>query len=329
MDWDKLRVFHSAARKGSFTHAGEELGISQSAVSRQVHALEQQVGVALFHRHARGLLLTEQGEKLFRTTSGIARELQAVEGALVDSRDRPRGVLRVTTTMGLGTTWLSSRIGDFVETYPEVQLLMIFDDNELDIGMREADIAIRWRQPTQPDLVQRRLFTVHFHVYASKEYIAKYGAPRTLEELDGHRTRRVRAEPAGLPARSQLAGDAPAERRTIRARPAVRISNMPAMKHAIAGGAGIGVLPDFIVESDADNLVRLDLGAEAPTYDLYFVYAEELRSSARVQAFRDFIVEKAEGGGTSRGGRAERDGGHRCHRAGARPSDAAQGRTIR
>ncbi|RAH96991.1 LysR family transcriptional regulator [Acuticoccus sediminis] len=294
MDWDKLRVFHSAARKGSFTHAGEELGISQSAVSRQVHALEQQVGVALFHRHARGLLLTEQGEKLFRTTSGIARELQAVEGALVDSRDRPRGVLRVTTTMGLGTTWLSSRIADFVETYPEVQLLMIFDDNELDIGMREADIAIRWRQPTQPDLVQRRLFTVHFHVYASNGYIAKYGAPGTLDELDGHRLVTFGPNPPGY--LRELNWLEIAGRSADDPRPAnVRISNMPAMKNAIAAGAGIGVLPDFIVERDADDLVRLDLGAEAPTYDLYFVYAEELRSSARVQAFRDFIVEKAEG----------------------------------
>lgn len=292
MDWDKLRVFHSAARKGSFTHAGEELGISQSAVSRQVHALEQQVGVALFHRHARGLLLTEQGEKLFRTTSGIARELQAVEGALVDSRDRPRGVLRVTTTMGLGTTWLSSRIASFVETYPEVQLLMIFDDNELDIGMREADIAIRWRQPTQPDLVQRRLFTVHFHTYASSTYIAKYGAPGTLDELDGHRIVTFGPNPPAYLRDLnwlEIAGRSADDPRPA----ALRISNMPAMKNAIAAGAGIGVLPDFIIEDDAD-LVRLDLGAEAPTYDLYFVYAEELRSSARVQAFRDFIVEKAE-----------------------------------
>ncbi|MBJ3776940.1 LysR family transcriptional regulator [Acuticoccus mangrovi] len=292
MDWDKLRVFHAAAQKGSFTHAGEDLGISQSAVSRQVHALEMQIGVALFHRHARGLLLTEQGERLFRTTSQIARELQTVEGALLDSRDRPRGILRVTTTIGLGSSWLCSRISDFVELYPDVQLSLIFDDHELDIGMREADIAIRWRQPVQPDLVQRRLFTVHFHVYAARSYVDKYGAPKSLEDLSQHRIVAFGPNPpAYLRDLNWLetAGRAPDDPRHA----AARISNIIALRYAVATGCGIGVLPDFVVEDD-ETLVRLDLGAEAPSYELYFVYAEELRNSARVQAFRDFILAKAE-----------------------------------
>lgn len=292
MDWDKLRVFHAAAQKGSFTHAGEELGISQSAVSRQVHALETQVGVALFHRHARGLLLTEQGERLFRTTSDIARELAHVEGALVDSRDRPRGILRVTTTIGLGSTWLCARISDFVELYPDVQLSLIFDDNELDIGMREADIAIRWRQPVQPDLVQRRLFAVHFHVYAARAYVEKHGAPKTLADLDDHRLVTFGQNPPQYLKELnwlETAGRTPESPRI----PTVRINNILALRYAVSTGTGIGVLPDFLVEDD-DTLVRLDVGAETPTYDLYFVYAEELRNSARVQAFRDFILAKAE-----------------------------------
>jgi len=292
MDWDKLRVFHAAAQKGSFTHAGEELGISQSAVSRQVHALEIQIGVPLFHRHARGLLLTEQGERLYRTTSEIARELQDAEAALLDSRDRPRGILRVTTTIGLGSTWLCSRIKDFVELYPEVQLALIFYDHELDIAMREADIAIRWRQPVQPDLVQRRLFKVHFHVYASKAYVEKHGMPKTPADLDDHRICSFGPNPPPYLAdlnwleRAGRAADSPR-------RATVRINNILALRTAVVAGTGIGVLPDFIVEDD-DTLVLIDIGAEAPSYDLYFVYAEELRNSARVQAFRDFILAKAE-----------------------------------
>jgi DNA-binding transcriptional LysR family regulator len=292
MDWDKLRVFHAAALKGSFTHAGEELGISQSAVSRQVHALELQIGVPLFHRHARGLLLTEQGERLFRTTSEIARELQTVQSALLDSRDCPRGMLRVTTTIGLGSSWLSARIKDFVEIYPEVQLALIFDDHELDLAMREADIAIRWRQPVQPDLVQRRLFKVHFHVYASKGYVDKHGAPRTLADLDHHRICSFGPNPPPYLADLnwlERAGRPPDNPRAA----SVRINNILALRSAVVAGTGVGVLPDFIVEED-DSLVQLDLGAEAPSYDLYFVYAEELRNSARVQAFRDFILAKAE-----------------------------------
>jgi DNA-binding transcriptional LysR family regulator len=292
MDWDKLRVFHAAALKGSFTHAGEDLGISQSAVSRQVHALELQIGVPLFHRHARGLLLTEQGERLFRTTSEIAKELQTVQSALLESRDQPRGMLRVTTTIGLGSTWLSSRIKDFTELYPEVQLALIFNDEELDLAMREADIAIRWRQPVQPDLVQRRLFTVHFHVYAAKSYVDKHGAPRSLGDLDHHRICSFGPNPP--PYLSDLnwlekAGRSPDNPRDA----SVRINNILALRSAVGAGTGIGVLPDFLVEGD-ETMVQLDLGAEAPSYDLYFVYAEELRNSARVRAFRDFILAKAE-----------------------------------
>lgn len=292
MDWDKLRVFHAAAQKGSFTHAGEELGISQSAVSRQVHALEMQIGVSLFHRHARGLLLTEQGERLFETTSSIARELQSVSGALLDSRDRPRGVLRVTTTIGLGSTWLCARIKDFIELYPEVQLELIFDDNELDLGMREADIAIRWRQPVQPDLVQRRLFTVHFHVYASLDYVERCGAPRTVDDIDNHRLVTFGPNPPAYLKELNWLETAGRNDDVLR-EPVVRVNNMVAMRTAIAGGAGLGVLPDFVVDG-SDELVRLDVGAEPPSYNLYFVYASELRNTARVQAFRDFVLAKAE-----------------------------------
>ena len=187
MDWDKLRIFHAAAQAGSFTHAGDTLHMSQSAVSRQVSALEQDLGVPLFHRHARGLLLTEQGELLYRTARDVLMKLEAVQGRLTDSKEKPSGILRVTTTVGLGSTWLTSRINDFINLYPEVELQLIFDDDELDLGMREADVAIRLRQPTQPDLIQRKLFTVHFHVFASADYLKRFGTPNTIEDLDNHR----------------------------------------------------------------------------------------------------------------------------------------------
>jgi DNA-binding transcriptional LysR family regulator len=102
MDWDKLKVFHAAAEAGSFTHAGEQLGLSQSAVSRQVSALEQELSVSLFHRHARGLILTEQGELLYRTAHEVFMKLEAARAKLTDSRERPNGDLRVTTTPGIG-----------------------------------------------------------------------------------------------------------------------------------------------------------------------------------------------------------------------------------
>src|SRR4030088_266582 len=187
MDWDKLKVFHAAAEAGSFTHAGEQLGLSQSAVSRQGRALEQELSVALFHRHARGLILTEQGEVLYRTAHEVFMKLEAARAKLTDSRERPHGDLKVTTTVGIGVHWLTPRLGEFVDLYPDIRILLITTDEELDLAMREADVAIRLRQPTQPDLIQRKLFSVRFHAYASPEYLKRFGTPRTIEDLDQHR----------------------------------------------------------------------------------------------------------------------------------------------
>ena len=118
MDWDKLKVFHAAAEAGSFTHAGEQLGLSQSAVSRQVSALEQELSAPLFHRHARGLILTEQGELLYRTAHEVFMKLEAARTKLTDSREKPHGELKVQTTVGLGVHWLTPRLGEFLELYP-------------------------------------------------------------------------------------------------------------------------------------------------------------------------------------------------------------------
>ena len=187
MDWDKLRIFQAAADAGSFTHAGETLGLSQSAVSRQVGALELELGAPLFHRHARGLILTEQGEMLREAVQDVVLKLDAVRSRLIDTREKPHGDLRVTTTLALGANWLAPRLGEFVELYPEVKLQLLLSDDELDLSMREADVALRLREPMQPDLIRRRLFTVHFHAYASADYLKKSGQPRSIADLDHHR----------------------------------------------------------------------------------------------------------------------------------------------
>src|SRR3974390_3021099 len=122
MDWDKLKVFHAAAEAGSFTHAGEQLGLSQSAVSRQVSALEQELGGSLFPRHARGVILTEQGELLQSTAHDVFMKLEAARTKLTDSRERPNGELKVTTTVGIGVNWLTPRLGEVQDLHSEGRL---------------------------------------------------------------------------------------------------------------------------------------------------------------------------------------------------------------
>src|SRR5258705_7984527 len=109
MDWDKLKVFHAAAEAGSFTHAGEQLGLSQSAVSRQISALEESLGVSLFHRHARGLILTEQGDLLYKTVHDVFAKLNNVEGLLTETKESAEGLLRITTSVAFGSVWLTNR----------------------------------------------------------------------------------------------------------------------------------------------------------------------------------------------------------------------------
>lgn len=292
MDWDKLKVFHAAAQAGSFTHAGEALNMSQSAVSRQVSALEQELGVPLFHRHARGLVLTEQGEHLFRTAREVVMKLDAVQARLTDSRDLPTGVLRVTTTVGLGSSWLAARINEFVDLYPEVQLHLILKDDELNLNMREADVAIRLRQPVQPDLIQRRLFTVHLHLYASPGYIKRFGSPESLEDLDQHRI--VTFGETGPTYLRELNWLETAGRGSEQPRkPILKIDNVIAIKRAVNRGVGVALLPDYLIEPDS-GLVRLLPEETLPNYQTYFVYPAELKTTARVRAFRDFLVAKAE-----------------------------------
>src|SRR5580693_7046015 len=293
MDWDKLHVFQAAAEAGSFTHAGETLGLSQSAVSRQVSALEGDLGAPLFHRHARGLILTEQGETLLQAVHDVAMKLDAVRSRLIDSREKPHGDLRVTSTLALGANWLSSRLGEFVELFPEVKLHLLLSDDELDIGMREADVALRLREPMQPDLIRRRLFTVHFHAYASAEYLKKAGQPRTVEDLDDHHLVAFGAPTAThllYDLNSLLAlGRDPKNPRI----PQISVNNLAAMTHAVEHGVGIAVLPDYCVQPDS-GLVRLLPQADMPEMDCFLVYTEELKNVARVHAFRDFLISSAQ-----------------------------------
>ena len=187
MDWDKLRVFHAVAEAGSFTHAGDTLNLSQSAVSRQISALEEALQVPLFHRHARGLILTEQGEALNRTVREVFAKLAMTEALLTESKEKPTGRLKVTTTVGFGSLWLAPRLQAFLDAYPDVTMSLLLDDADLDLAMREADVAIRMHPPKQPDLVQRHLMTIEWHVCASPEYLKAHGMPQRAEELDEHK----------------------------------------------------------------------------------------------------------------------------------------------
>ena len=292
MDWDKLRVFHAVAEAGSFTHAGESLNLSQSAVSRQISALEESLNVPLFHRHARGLILTEQGELLFRTARDIFGKLAMTEAMLTESKDRPKGPLKVTTSIAFGTTWLAPRLKEFIDLYPEIQLALVLDDSELDLSMREADVAIRMSAPRQPDLVQRHLTTIHFHVWASPEYLKKHGTPRKAEDLDEHRII-VYGDALRAPVSSVNWLLEAGQRADRPRRPFLEINNIYGIYRACVTGVGIAALPDYMA-LESGTLARILPELDGPPIDSYFVYPEELRNSKRIAVFRDFLIRKVQ-----------------------------------
>jgi len=287
MDWDKLRVFHAVAEAGSFTHAGDTLNLSQSAVSRQISALEEALQVTLFHLHARGLILTEQGESLNRTVREVFAKLAITEALLTESKEKPAGRLKVTTTHGFGSLWLAPRLHGFLDAYPEVTVLMLLDDAELDLAMREADVAVRMHAPKQPDLIQRHLMTMQWHICASPEYLKKHGLPKRAEELDAHRLILFGNHHPPVPDINWLAevGRRPGNPR----RAVLEVNSLKAILLAIRSGAGIGAIPDYAMSENTD-LVRIMTDLKGPKIDVFFVYPEELRNSKRVAVFRDFLL---------------------------------------
>lgn len=268
--------------------------MSQSAVSRQVGALERELNTPLFYRHARGLVLTEQGELLFRTAQDVSMKLASTEMILSDTRDKPNGDLRVTTTVALGSTWLTPRLGEFLSLYPDIRVQLVLADEDVVLGTREADVAIRLQPPQQQDLVRRKLFTVHNHVYASTEYVRKHGAPKTLAELNKHRILTYGGTvPSAIKAINWLetAGRGNQSPRI----PSMQVSNVLGLWQGVRSGLGIAILPDYVARTDSRLVTVLEGESEEnlPAFETFFVYPEGMRVSKRVAVFRDFLVAKA------------------------------------
>ena len=287
MDWDKLRIFHAVADAGSLTHAGDALHLSQSAVSRQVRALEESLNTTLFHRHARGLILTEQGELLFDATRAMNKRLEAASARIRDSEEEVFGDLRVTTTIAFGSLWLAPRLPALYAKYPDLKIDLMLEERVLDLPMREADVAIRMKEPSQADLIRKRLMGIRMRLYASRTYIEQNGAPAEIEDIGQHRL--ISQSPNSFQVSAGkglvqhlLSFDVPN---------LLTVNNYFGVLQAVRSDLGIGVLPDYVTE-DFDDIVRVLPEVESNEVPVFLAYPEELRQSKRIQAFRDFVQDE-------------------------------------
>lgn len=289
MDWDKLRIFYAVAEAGSFTHAGDTLNLSQSAVSRQISTLEESIGVTLFHRHARGLILTEEGELLQTAAADIFGKLSMIEGQLADARKLPEGPLRITVAEFLGSTWLAPKLEQLRREHPDIQLTMLLDDRIFNLNMREADAAIRLYKPEQPELIQKQLTSIHFHICASKDYLKAKGTPKTIKDLKKHT---LIGYPENVPAPfadpNWLFRIAEVEADSVQS-DTIMMNSIYGIYEAVKAGAGIAALPDYIVARDKD-IAQILPEAKRPPVDVYFVYPEERKHSKRIAIFKDFLL---------------------------------------
>ncbi|GIT91952.1 LysR family transcriptional regulator [Jannaschia pagri] len=287
MDWDKLRIFHAVADAGSLTHAGDVLHLSQSAVSRQIRALEDSLDTTLFHRHARGLILTEQGELLFDATQSMTKRLDAASARIRDSEEEVFGNLRVTTTIGFGSIWLAPRLPKLYANYPDISLDLMLEERVLDLPMREADVAIRMKEPSQADLVRKRLMDIRMQLYATPQYLQTNGTPTSAHDLGNHRLICQQVGATQVSAGATLVR----ELMTYDIGRTLTVNNYFGVLQSVLSDLGIGVLPDYL-QQDFPNLIRVLPGVQSNDVPVFLAFPEELRGSRRIEAFRDFVVDE-------------------------------------
>ena len=290
MDWDKLKIFHAVAEAGSFTSATVILNLSQSAISRQIQSLEEDLKVKLFERHARGLTLTENGEYVYKTAHEVISKLKEVETTLSDKKDKPSGKIVVTTVMSFGTTWLTPRIQEFMDLNPEIEVELVFDNKELDLSTRQADIGIFMRRPKQLNYIQKKLIDLNYHIYGSPKYLEKHGYPKTINDLNKHKFvsfGKGAPSPVYNPDWALKLGMKDNKKRKT----CMRVNSVYGLLLAVQSGVGLAALPDYIALKQP-NIVKVLPNIEGPITEAHFVYPASLKNVARITSFRNFLFSK-------------------------------------
>ncbi len=290
MDWDKLKIFHTVAEAGSFTNASTILNLSQSAISRQIQSLEKDLKINLFERHARGLVLTSNGEYLFKTANDVISKLKEVESNLSEEKNQIKGKLIVTTVVSFGTTWLTPRIKEFMDLHPEIEIELIFNDKELDLATRQADVAIRMRRPKQLNLIQKKFVNFNYHIYGSNEYLQKNGYPKNLKDLDKHKFityGKGAPSPVYNPDWVLKVGSKEGKKR----KSLMKVNSVYGLLLAVQSGVGLAALPDYITYNVSGITKVLPDETGKPT-ETHFVYPASLKDNARLIAFRNFLFSK-------------------------------------
>jgi DNA-binding transcriptional LysR family regulator len=280
MDWDDLRYFLAIARAGSLSGAARTLGVNHSTVFRRLHAFEARLGVRLFDRLATGYALTVAGDDMVASAEQVDQEINALDRRLSGRDLKLSGPIVVSTADTLAYRFLGPHLAAFHDEYPGIDLELVLATEFFNLSKRQADVAIRPTLSPPDTLVGRRLCGIAFAPYASKEYLKTKGP---VDDLADHRWLGFNDSLSHLAAAKWMRENLPATSLALRA------NNLIGLLSGAVAGMGVAPLPCFMGDVEP-NLTRLYPLDPKIASELWLLTHEDLRNTARIRAFMDFMA---------------------------------------
>jgi DNA-binding transcriptional LysR family regulator len=283
-----VACFVEVVHRGSFTAAAEKLGLSRSAISKQVAHLENRLRARLLNRTTRRLSLTEVGQVFFASARLGLQQIAEAEAAVSSLQSAPRGTLQLNVPMSFGILHVAPAIADFLARFPEVQVDVRLDDRKLDLVEAGFDLAIRIGELPDSSLVARALCPCPLVVCAAPSYLQRRGKPSVPDDLRRHEA--VIYSYSDVPSQWAFTGRS-GQTIAVPVAGRVRMNNSLALREVLLQGAGIMVTPRFVVETDlrAGRLTALLEDYRLREMTVYAVYPERRHLSPKVRAFIDFM----------------------------------------
>lgn len=283
-EWDKLKVFYHVATAGNISAAAIQLGITQPSVSRTIMLLEERIKAKLFDRRARGVILTKEGEILFDHSARIFSEVDAALKFIDGTEDAAEGKLKILTTYGLSYTWLVHFMPGFLEAYPKMRPIITGTDNIEDL--KNFDIAILPFIPDRPDLIQRHLTSFHLRLFASRDYLNKFGTPKTAEDLKDHQIISY-GEKVNLPygPLDELV------RFGHNIQTYIQINSPQGRLKLAQLGMGIAELGQDYPQLENVDLVEVLPDLKGSTLEFYAIYPTTMKTSERIKSLESYLLE--------------------------------------
>jgi DNA-binding transcriptional LysR family regulator len=294
MKWDRLRLFNIVAQTRNITEASYILHISQSALSRQMKSLENELGVKLFYRNSDGISLTKAGLRLSSSVQILAADINKTHNQLLEDMDVPSGRLNVTATNAFGALWVAPRMSKFKESYPDISVALSLRDSEPRVTNFNSDVEVRMTPSLSQDDVQIKLADCRYKIFASNDYIAKNGFPKTSADLDNHNIISYGEDAQPPIDRHRLNWLLTLGKENKRPRkPILEVSSIYGIAKATEVGMGIASLPDWM-EFEMIALTEILSQLKGPEMSISLCFKSELRNDPRIKAFKDFMIKEAE-----------------------------------